>query len=271
MKTQTIATKSLNAIALAAAMLAPVAAQAQTPADKWQYEVAMYGWFPAIGASTAFPSGASGPTIDVSARDVIDALKMAFMGQAEARKGKWGIWSDIVYSDLGGEKTGSHDFLVDGHPVTASANLSLDMKTTFWTVAGLYNLTTKPENRTDVTFGTRLIDMSQTLNYTLSAPVPGLPTLNGKVSASANNWDAIVGLKGRVYFGADRKWFLPYYVDVGGGQSKLTWQINGGIGYQFDWGALVASWRYLDYEFKGGQALQGMTMNGVLLGAAFQF
>lgn len=258
-------------LALAAAMLAPGAAQAQSSADKWQFEVAMYGWFPAIDASTAFPSGASGPSIDVSAPDVIDALKMAFMGQAEARKGRWGLWTDIAYSDLGGEKSGSKDFMVDGHPVTASANLSLDMKTTFWTVTGLYNLTTTPENTTDMTFGTRLIDINETLNYTLSNSIPELPGTSGKVSASANNWDAIVGLKGRVYLGADRKWFVPYYVDVGGGQSKLTWQINGGIGYKFDWGAVVASWRYLDYEFKSGQALQGMSMNGVQLGVAFQF
>ena len=261
----------VGALALAGAALAPGAAQAQTAADKWQWELAMYGWFPAIGGSTQFPTGASGPSFDVSASDVIDSLKMAFMGQVEARKDKWGVWSDLVYSDLGGEKSGSHDFSVGGHPVSASANLSLDVKTTFWTVAGLYNLTTKPENTTDVIFGARLIDMNQTLNYTLSAPIPELPTANGKISASANNWDAIVGLKGRVYFGADRRWFLPYYVDVGGGQSKLTWQINGGIGYKFDWGAVVASWRYLDYEFKSGQALQGMNMSGALLGVAFQF
>ncbi len=50
--------------------------------------------------------------------------------------------------------------------------------------------------------------------------------------------------------GDERKWFVPFYVDVGTGQSKLTWQINAGVGYQFDWGALVASWRYLDYSFK---------------------
>jgi hypothetical protein len=30
-------------------------------------------------------------------------------------------------------------------------------------------------------------------------------------------------------------------------------------------------WRYLDYEFKSGDALQSMSMNGALLGVAFQF
>lgn len=272
MNHQSITGISRQALALAVvAALAPAAVQAQSASDKWQYEMSIYGYFPSISASTAFPSGASGPTIEVSAQDVISSLKMAFMGQAEARKGKWGIWTDLLYSDLGGSTSGSGDFTVGGNPVTASANLSLDMKTTLWTLVGLYNLSTTAENTTDLLFGTRLIDLSQSLNYSLSSSIPELPTTSGKVSASANNWDAIVGLKGRVFLDTDRKWFLPYYVDVGTGQSKLTWQINAGVGYKFDWGAVVASWRYIDYEFKSGQSLQGMTMNGLLLGVAFQF
>ena len=39
-----------------AAGLAPVAAKAQTANERWQWEAAIYGWFPAIGGSTSFPS-----------------------------------------------------------------------------------------------------------------------------------------------------------------------------------------------------------------------
>ena len=98
-----------------------------------------------------------------------------------------------------------------------------------------------------------------------------LPTRSGEASVDGTNWDAIVGLKGRYYFGAERKWFLPYYVDVGSGQSKLTWQINAGVGYTYDWGSVFATWRYLDYDFKSGDALQSMSMSGALVGMAFQF
>ena len=253
--------------------LAPFAAQAQAANDKWQWELGIYGWFPAIGGTTEFPSGGSGPSFDVSASDVIDSLKMTFMGQAEARKGQWGVWTDIVYADLGGSKSSTRDFTINGAPAGVSANLSLDVKSTAWTLAGLYNLTSTAENITDLLFGARLLDLQQTLSYTLSASPPQHPTLatSGKIDVEGSNWDAIVGIKGRYYFGAERKWFLPYYADVGGGQSKLTWQINAGVGYQFDWGALFATWRYLDYDFKSGKALQSMTMNGVLIGAAFQF
>jgi hypothetical protein len=225
-------------LAIALCGLAPVAAQAQAANDTWQWELGIYAWLPAIGATTEFPSGASGPSLDVSAEDVIESLKMTFMGQVEARKGQWGVWSDLVYADLGGTNRGSRDFTVDGQPVSASAKLSLDMKSTVWSLA---------------------------------SSIPELPTRSGEASVDGTNWDAIVGLKGRYYFGAERKWFLPYYADAGSGQSKLTWQINAGVGYKFDWGSVLATWRYLDYEFKSGNAMQSMNMNGGLVGVAFQF
>jgi hypothetical protein len=249
----------------------PIAAQAQTANDKWQWEMAIYGWFPAIGGSTSYPTGGSGPSFDVSSGDVIDALKFALMGQIEARKGKWGVWSDLVYSDMGGSQSGSRDFTVGHQPVSATANLSLDIKTWVWTLAGIYNLESLPESTVDVLFGTRLLDLQQTLDWSLSSSIAQLPGTSGSATVSGSNWDAIVGIKGRYYFGDERRWFLPYYADIGGGQSKLTWQINAGVGYKFGWGAAFVTWRYLDYQFKSGSAIDSMNMSGPLIGVAFQF
>jgi len=257
-------------LAIGLSGLAPVAAQAEAANDKWQWELGVYAWFPAIGGTTSFPSGAS-ENIDVSARDVIDALKMTFMGQIEARKGKWGVWNDLVYADLGGSQKGSRDFTVDGRPVDATADLSLDSKSTVWTLAGIYNLTSTPENTTDLLFGTRMLNLEQTLSWSLASSIPELPTRSGEASVDGTDWDAIAGLKGRYFLGAERKWFLPYYVDVGTGQSEFTWQINAGVGYTFDWGSTFATWRYLDYDFGSGDGLQSLSMNGALIGVAFQF
>ena len=261
-------------LALGLTGLAPIAAQAQAQpmSDTWQFELAIYGWFPAISGSTAFPStGNSGPYIDVSSSDVISALKMVFMGQAEARKGQWGVWTDLVYADLGGSKSASRDYTVGGRPVNATANLGLDVKSTVWTLAGLYNVSSMPENTTDLLFGARMLNMKQTLNWELSNSIPQLPGRSGEASADETDWDAIVGIKGRYYLGADRRWFLPYYADLGGGQSKFTWQVNAGVGYRFDWGSTFLTYRYLDYEFKSGNLVQSLTLSGALLGVAFQF
>ena len=113
--------------------------------------------------------------------------------------------------------------------------------------------------------------MKQTLTWSLDSSIPELPTRSGKASVDGTDWDAIVGLKGRYFLGAERKWFLPYYADVGTGESSLTWQINAGVGYRFDWGSAFATWRYLDYDFRSGNSMQTMNMNGALVGVAFQF
>jgi hypothetical protein len=116
-----------------------------------------------------------------------------------------------------------------------------------------------------------MLNMKQTLNWSLSSSIPELPARSGEASVDGTEWDAIVGFKGRYYLGAERKWFLPYYADIGTGDSRLTWQINAGVGYQFNWGSLYATWRYLDYDFGSGNALQSMNMSGAAIGAALQF
>ena len=78
-----------------------------------------------------------------------------------------------------------------------------------------------------------------------------------------------VGAKGRFSFGDRREWFVPYYVDVGTGQSKLTWQAFGGIGYSFGWGDVIAVWRYIDYRFDQDDA--SFKMNGPAIGVGFHW
>lgn len=84
-----------------------------------------------------------------------------------------------------------------------------------------------------------------------------MPT-GGTSEAKVDNWDAIIGLKGRVLQDAQGKWFVPYYVDVGTGDSNLTWQALVGLGYQFRWGSVNASWRYLDIS--SSRAMRSTTL-----------
>ena len=78
-------------------------------------------------------------------------------------------------------------------------------------------------------------------------------------------------MKGQVKFGEDKKWFVPYYLDVGTGDSDLTWQAMLGAGYAFDWGDLVAVWRYLDYDMPSGDLIESLDANGAAIGVTFHF
>jgi hypothetical protein len=130
-----------------------------------------------------------------------------------------------------------------------------------------------PQHTTDLIFGVRLLDLKQTLSWSFNGNIAGLPLpgRTGVSEATLDNWDGIIGVKGRAYLDGERRWFIPYYVDIGTGQSKLTWQANAGVGYRFDWGSLIASWRYLDYQMKSGLVVQSLTANGALVGVTFSF
>ena len=83
--------------------------------------------------------------------------------------------------------------------------------------------------------------------------------------------DAIIGVKGRYTFGESRKWSVPFYLDVGTGQSDLTWQAAVGVGYAFQWGEVSALWRYLDYKFKSSSKIEDMNFNGPQIGLTFRW
>jgi hypothetical protein len=244
---------------------------AQSQDDELKYQLTIYGWFPGIGGTTAFPTQ-TGSDFNVSAENVIDSLKFGVMGTFGIKQGAWGLWTDLMWSNLGGSKDGTRDFTIgsDAQPASVSGNLSLDVKTTLWTLAGSYELGQSPDYTADLLFGARLLNVKDTLEWTLNGDMSGV-SRSGSAEVDASLWDAIIGIKGMVYLGGERTWFIPYYLDVGTGQSDLTWQADTGIGYRFGWGALTATWRYLDYEMKSGEPLQSLNFNGAMLGATFQW
>ena len=73
--------------------------------------------------------------------------------------------------------------------------------------------------------GARLLDLETTLGYQFIGNISALPlAASGSSRVTESFWDGIIGVKGRLSFGDDRKWFVPYYLEVGTGQSDLTWQ-----------------------------------------------
>ena len=252
----------------------PATAAAQT-SDAWQFGASIYLYLPTLGGTTNFPSSGGGSDVSVDSSKIMDKLKMAFMGSFEARKGVWGGFTDVLYVDLGDSKSGFRDMTIGGSqiPAGASANANFDLKGTVWTLAGSYRAVPDVRQPLDVFAGARMLDVKQSLDWQLSGNVGSIPLAgrSGNREAKLQNWDAIVGVKGRFTLGSERKWFVPYYLDVGTGESDLTWQAMTGIGYSFGWGDVVGSWRYLDYKMKSGRVIESMNFNGPSLAAVFHW
>jgi hypothetical protein len=270
----------MAALTVAAAALLPNSAAAQSTqaaweTGKWQFSAILYAYLPTIDGSLTIPPDPSSPSINVDAGTIIDNLKFTFMGTFDAHNGRWGVFTDLLYLNVGGDQSKTRDLIIGGGrlPASATADLSLDLKGTVWTIAGEYRVVSDPAWTMDVLAGARLFNVKPTIGWSLNGDLGPLvlPGRSGSKEESVGNWDGIVGVKGAYRFGQNRDWYVPYYLDVGTGQSDLTWQGMIGLGYSFKWGDLLAAWRYLDYNFKSGEAINDMNFNGPMFGVAFHW
>jgi hypothetical protein len=264
---------------LAAALAVPMfllalPARGQT-ADAWRLQASVYAYLPTISGSTGFPQSGTGSGVSVDADTILDNLKFAFMGSFEARRGPWGLFTDVAYMDVGDSRSNYRQFTVGGVPLPggADAHVDYDLKGWIWTLGGVWAVSADPAATLDLLAGARLLDIEQTLGWDITGNVGAVPLAQrtGTSEVGLSNWDAIVGLKGRLALGSGGSWFAPYYADIGTGNSDLTWQVMGGIGYSFMWGDVVAAWRYLDYDMKSGNGIESLTFNGPAISAVFRW
>lgn len=269
------AARIAGAALLALALIAPGSASAQRVSDEWKFNAVIYGWFPSIGGKTNFPAANGGTDVNVDIDKILDNLKFVFMGSFEARKGRWGMLTDIVYMDVGGSKQKTRDFNYGGNPlpIGVQGDASLDIKGAIGTIAGTYRAFEQPDAVVDFLAGARVLSVKTTLDTELNGDFG-----NGQIvlrknnnSERVSNWDGIIGAKGRSAFGSNREWFIPWYLDAGAGDSHFTWQAYAGLGYSFTWGEVVGVWRYIDYNMKSGEKVQDLNFNGPAIGVAFRW
>jgi hypothetical protein len=84
-------------------------------------------------------------------------------------------------------------------PIGAAADLDYDLKGTIWTLGGAYRLPTAQGTTLDAVAGVRMLDIGQSLAWTLSGNVGSVPAPGraGERHVDLTHWDAFVGLRGR--------------------------------------------------------------------------
>jgi hypothetical protein len=212
---------------------------------------------------------------------------MAFMGNFEARKSRWSLAADAIYLNVGADGGGSVSVRPPGSDFSVDVEADVKLRAWVWTLTGGYNLWQSERGTLDVIAGARYLEIDVFLNASeqirkLSELQRGGPlekrtefsTPDGRdatqeVGESGDVWDAIIGLKGDIRL--NNKWYVPYYLDVGTGDSDLTWQIAAGVGYKFSWGDVNLLYRYMDWDFSSGSDLDDLNLSGPMLGARFHF
>ena len=258
---------------IVASLLVLPAAAAQTQGgsgDDWQFSLTPYLWLPNVDGTFSFdvPPGAGGnPEVDY-----LEHLEMTLMLSGEARKGSWAVFTDFIWMDFGNETAKVRSVSGPGGvvQVPVNANTTSSLKGLEWELAVSYALSRSPAATFEVLGGVRYLSLETTLDWQLAGPL-GLFPQTGSFSQKEDLLDAIVGLRGKLRFGSGGNWFLPYYLDAGGGDAKLTWQAMAGIGYGFNWGDVRVAYRHLSYEQKGDELIQDLAFSGPALGATFHF
>jgi opacity protein-like surface antigen len=169
--------------------------------------------------------------------------------------------------------------MLGGRPLPGgtTADLGWEMKGLIWTLAGQYRMvgggTSGSGLTLDALAGARLADIEQKASWVITGSLgPLAPAARtGSAEGDVSHWDGVVGLKGRYTIEQAPKWSLPFYVDIGTGDSDLTWQVVAGVSYAFGWGELSAGWRYLDYDMKSDSPIKDLNFNGAMVGATFRW
>ena len=233
----------LTIAALILAVFAPqVAAEEKTNNKKeWEFNVGIYLWGASIGGKSA-----SGDDVDIDFSDLIDNLKMGFMGVGEVRKGKWLFMTDAVYLDVEKNRSGGiREVDLYGWVVTPAVG---------------YNVIEAEKGSLDLLAGARYLWLKSELDF-----IEGR-----KFSGSGDVWDGIVGLKGRINLA--KNWYLPLYLDIGTGDTDLTWQAFGGIAYKFSRLDVILAYRYLSWDFDDKKKVfDDLNFHGPFAGVQFSF
>ncbi|HSR74822.1 MAG TPA: hypothetical protein VLL31_08260 [Sulfurovum sp.] len=254
MKKTMISALVASSLAMAGGDIAPVEPVVETPvveeANPWKNEVSIYGWLPTISANTPLPN--SGDSID--AEDIIDNLKMVFMGGYSGRSDTWSVFADLIYMDVGDSR--NHAF-----PNGDVAYVGMDIKAMLVHGGVGYNLVDTGNGILAVVGGVRYVDLEVDVNTDIF--------INRNLSASKDFTDFFIGLKG--YRNLSENWYIPYEADIGTGDTKLSWQAFAGIGYRYDWGDVKLGYRYLEFDMEDNAIVEDLTLSGAILGVSIKF
>jgi hypothetical protein len=242
---------------------------------QWSFTLSPYLWLAGIKSSTAFTPAATGRTLEANVdkkfSNILNDLNFAIMTGAEARRGRYSLQTDVMYTDV--LQTGNRIRDVTGPFGEREAALDLGskvrLKTTVWTLTGGYDIFRNDVGFVQLFGGFRYLRLNTALDWNLTGSHGNLARA-GSIESTSNIWNGIAGLRGEHALGAG-PWKAVYYGDVGAGGSKLTWQALGQVAWVHSWGDVALGWRYMEFRQGTQNATANLKMNGPLITLNWRF
>ena len=235
----------------------PVLSQEALP-ENWEFSTSLNLWGPTIKSETS-----SGEEVEVTISDILKNLDMTLMGSVGVSKDKWLFYTDVLHMSL---DDSSNSTLVDDPPVLNLALTNTKMKS--WIVSPKvgYNVLRSDSFSLYLLAGARYHWVENTLK--LQAKTESGTVSSNEVS-TVKGWDGIVGAQGKIFL--NERWYLPFYGDVGSGDSDLTWSLFAGVGYKFSKANMIVGYRYLRFNFDEDASLDHLYITGPIVGFEYVF
>ena len=228
----------VTVLLLAAA--AAVSAAEEKAADGWRTTITPYIWLPSIRGSMKLepPPGLGSGRVDSGPGNYLENLNFTGMLDLQMQKGRWTLLTDIIYLDFSDTQTAKFPGVFTGGGGWTTA-ADWDLQALVFELSGAYSVFRNGYSNFDLLAGVRYAEIDGEVKLDIFGPLPDWVS-SRNVSETEGFVDPIIGFKGKFELG--KKWYLPYYFDIGGFSidSDLTLQAFTGIGYHFnDWFSAV--------------------------------
>jgi hypothetical protein len=227
--------------------------------NEWHGSISPYLWGVNVTGSLHYDQSKLGTTT-MGTGQLLQNLNIGGMLFAELHKGNFGVMADLFYAKMTLNKSSVVGQVDLGSKTTAETGV--------YTFAGTYTLHNTNTSYVDALAGVRVLSLKATTNISIAdTPYSAVAKMSSTIV------DPIVGVKGRFRI-ADTDYFVPFYVDVGGGSSstQVTSQQILGVGKAYEWGEATLAFKNLYYKQKiQSSATADLNLYGVIVGATFRF
>lgn len=222
----------------------------------WELSTITYLWASGVKTEINTPQGEQ-VTSKLSFFDVLKDLKFAFMGAAEAKRGRFVSIGDLIYTNLSSS--------ADGHVGAIPLDAHLGTKLLITTAEAGYRVLDHGPMSLDILAGARLTALK--VNLELTGPRNTVDRRFSRTEVAP-----VIAARFRAPLGG--RWGAAVYGDVGGfGVTPgHSWQLLGNVQYRLsDRWQLAAGWRHYSVKDSKRNFDVHIAMDGPILGAICRF
>lgn len=233
----------------------PAAAMPLQQSSEWKFSVTPYFWAAGLSGKV---SHSRLPVIDIDADfdKLFDDLDFGAMLIGDARKGRYSIFGDLIYTKIGTQGDTPHGILATGADVHTS---------TFAGLLGVgYSVLENSPHQLDVVAGLRV--WSVDTDITLKGA-----HLNGRKRSDSATWvDGLVGVRGNYVLSS--KLYVTGWGLVGAGGAEADWDVGLGLGYNFSKSVSAAiGYRAVGVDYSKSGFKFDAVLQGPMAGVTIRF